>query len=153
MQKISRQSVAELLADRIAGLAHVPAECRPARRQEHAPGVNGAVGLDAFTGEAIADPRLLALAAKVRYQIDPENPYPNNYTGHIRAVLRDGRVVEERQPHIRGGAREPLSRQDIEEKFRLNVRHGGWDAARADAAIALARRLFDGPLELGALLG
>ena len=60
---------------------------------------------------------------------------PNNFTGHIRAVLNDGRVVEERQPHFRGGAHEPLTRADIEEKFVLNVRHGGWDDKRAAAAL------------------
>ena len=51
----------------------------------------------------------------------PNNPYPKNFTGHIRATLNDGRVVEERQPHMRGGAHEPLTRQDIEDKFMLNV--------------------------------
>jgi 2-methylcitrate dehydratase PrpD len=115
--------------------------------------LRGAVGLDAFSEKAVAEPDVLELAAKVRYEIDPDNPYPHNYTGHIRAVLRDGRVIEERQPHLRGGAREPLSRQDIEEKFRLNVRHGGWDTARADAAVALATTLYDGPIRLGALVG
>ena len=58
-------------------------------------------------------------------------PIPNDFTGHIRAVLTDGRVIEERQPHMRGGAHEPLTRADIEEKFLLNARHGGWDDARA----------------------
>ena len=75
---------------------------------------------------------MLALAAKVRYEIDPDNPYPNNFTGHIRAVLRDGTIVEERQPHLRGGAHEPLTRRDIEEKFALNARHGGWSAERIE---------------------
>ena len=56
--------------------------------------------------------RVLALAAKVKFVIDPDNPYPNNYTGHIRATLGDGSVVEERQPHMRGGAQEPLTRQE-----------------------------------------
>ena len=65
----------------------------------------------------------------------PANPYPNDFTGHIRATLRDGRVLEERQPHMRGGAHEPLSRAEIEDKFVLNARHGGWTApARAGAA-------------------
>src|SRR6266850_1741733 len=72
--------------------------------------VRGNLGLDAFTDEAVADPAVRALAAKVRYQIDPANPYPFEYTGHLRARLADGRVVEERQPHLRGGAREPLTR-------------------------------------------
>ena len=66
--------------------------------------VRGNVGLDAFTDAAVREPRVLALAAKVRYRIDPQNPYPASFTGHIRAVLADGRVIEERQPHLRGGA-------------------------------------------------
>ena len=88
--------------------------------------VQGGVGLDAFTDEAVRDKTVLALAAKVRYVVDPNNPYPSNFTGHIRAVLNDGRVIEERQPHFRGGAHEPLTHGDIVEKFALNVRHGGW---------------------------
>src|SRR5207248_3765683 len=56
--------------------------------------VRGNVGLDAFTDAAVKEARVLALAAKVRYRIDPHNPYPNNFTGHIRAVLADGRVIE-----------------------------------------------------------
>ena len=115
--------------------------------------VRGNVGLDAFTDEAVKDQAVLALAAKVRYVIDPGNPYPNNFTGHVRAELADGRVIEERQPHMRGGAHEPLTRADIEAKFSLCARHGGWDAARIDRALALARTLYDGRIDLSSLRG
>lgn len=115
--------------------------------------VKGGVGLDAFTEQAVKDPEVLALAAKVRYVIDPDNPYPNGFTGHIRAVLNDGSVVEERQPHFRGGANEPLTRRDIEEKFALNARHGGWDAARSAAALAVLAKLYEGKLNLAPLRG
>jgi 2-methylcitrate dehydratase PrpD len=115
--------------------------------------VRGGVGLDAFTDAAVRDRAVLALAAKVRYRIDPDNPYPHDYTGHIRAVLRDGAIVEERQPHLRGGAHEPLARRDVEEKFRLNARHGGWAADRIDAALSLARKFYDGRIDLRALRG
>jgi 2-methylcitrate dehydratase PrpD len=115
--------------------------------------VHGQVGLDAFTDDAVKEPRVLALASKVRYQIDPNDPYPNNFTGHIRATLADGRVVEERQSHLRGGAHEPLSRDDIEEKFVLNARHGGWDAARTQQALARLRTLYDGRIDLSYLRG
>jgi 2-methylcitrate dehydratase PrpD len=94
--------------------------------------VLGHAGLDAFTEERVRDPRLLALAAKVRYEIDPDNPYPDEFTGHMRARLKDGSVLEERQAHFRGGAHEPLARADLEEKFRLNCAHGGWPKERAD---------------------
>jgi len=113
----------------------------------------GNVGLGDFSDAAVRDPAVLALAAKVRYQIDPHNPYPKNFTGHIRAVLRDGTVAEECQPYMRGGAREPLTRADIEEKFLLNVRHGGWSDERAAAALGLITGLFDGPVELEQLRG
>src|SRR6185436_8799791 len=91
--------------------------------------IRGNVGLSDFSDAAVKEPAVVALAKKVRYRIDPNNPYPNNFTGHIRATLRDGSVIEERQPHMRGGAHEPLTRKDIEDKFLLNARHGGYDAA------------------------
>lgn len=115
--------------------------------------VRDGVGLDAFTEEAVRDQRVRTLASKIRYQIDPSNPYPHNYTGHLRATLRDGRVIEERQPHLRGGAHEPLSRADIERKFMLNVGHGGWSPEQAQRALQLTRILYDGPFTLEALRG
>jgi 2-methylcitrate dehydratase PrpD len=113
--------------------------------------VRGNVGLGDFTDAAVKDPAVRAVAAKVRYVIDPDNPYPNNFTGHIRAVMRDGTEIEERQPHMRGGAREPLTHQDIEDKFILNARHGGWPQPRIAPALARAKCLYDGPLDLKAL--
>jgi hypothetical protein len=80
--------------------------------------------------------------------VDPDNPYPANFTGHIRAVMQDGSVIEERQPHLRGGAHEPLTRQDIDDKFALNARHGGWPEARIRPALARAKTLYDGPLDV-----
>ena len=62
-------------------------------------------------------------------------------------------MIEERQPHLRGGVHEPLSRGDIEEKFALNARHGGWDAERTEGALALLRTLYDGKLDLSSLRG
>jgi 2-methylcitrate dehydratase PrpD len=110
--------------------------------------VRGNVGLSDFTDVAVKDPAVLAVAAKVRYVVDPDNPYPANFTGHIRAAMRDGRVVEERQPHMRGGAHEPLTRADLEAKFVLNARHGAWPDSRIDTALARAKSMYDGPLDL-----
>ena len=110
--------------------------------------VLGHAGLEAFTEERVRDGRLRSLAAKVRYEIDPDNPYPDEFTGHVRARLKDGRTLEERQGHLRGGRNEPLSRADIEEKFRLNCAYGGWSAAQAERFLAFARQAFDSPIDL-----
>jgi len=108
----------------------------------------GHAGLEAFTEERVRDARLLALAAKVRYEIDPDNPYPDEFTGHVRVRLKDGSVHEERQAHFRGGAHEPLSRADLEEKFRLNCAYGGWPAERARRFLDFARTGFSDPAGL-----
>jgi 2-methylcitrate dehydratase PrpD len=115
--------------------------------------VHGGVGLGAFTESAIRDVQVLALAAKVKFVVDPDNPYPNNYTGHVRATLKDGRVVEERQPYLRGGAQEPLTRQDVTDKFMLNAQHGGWSKSQGDAALRLLAGLYDGKIDISSLRG
>jgi len=93
----------------------------------------GAAGLAEFTTETIDDPELLTLARKVRYRIDPHDPYPDNYVGEIRARLVNGETVTARQPHLRGGRREPLSDTDVMVKFRANTAFGGWSDDLADA--------------------
>ena len=103
------------------------------------------VGLGQFTEERIRDPAAQALAAKVRYVIDPANPYPDDYTGHLRATLRDGTVLEMRQPHLRGGVRAPLSTAEIEAKFLDNVAHGGWSRELGLRLIERSRTLFAAP--------
>jgi 2-methylcitrate dehydratase PrpD len=115
--------------------------------------VRGNVGLSDFSDAAVHDPAVVALASKVRYQIDPNNPYPKNFTGHIRVTLRDGSVVEERQPFMRGGVQAPLTRADVEDKFMLNAKHGGWSAERAAGVLKSLGALFNGPIDLTPLRG
>jgi len=115
--------------------------------------IRGSLGFDAFADAAVADRAVRALAAKVRYEIDPRNPYPFEFTGRLRVRLADGRAVEERQDHLRGGAREPIGRSELEAKLRDNARSGGWSDDRIAAALALARRLWDGPVDLTPLRG
>jgi 2-methylcitrate dehydratase PrpD len=115
--------------------------------------VRGDIGSDTFLDDRVQDGDVCGLAEKVRYEIDPANPYPNEYTGVVRARLADGSLVEERQPYLRGGAREPLTRKELEEKLRANARAGSWSDDRAEAALALARRLWDGAVDLRALRG
>ena len=53
--------------------------------------IDGKAGFEQFTDERVHDKDLRALAAKVSYVIDPNDEYPRNFTGHIRATLKDGR--------------------------------------------------------------
>ena len=115
------------------------------------PRIRSEIRRDPFTEATVADPRLLSLAQKIHYVVNPANPYPRAYTGHLRARLKTGKVVEDRQPHLRGGAQEPLSLAEIERKFYANAAFGAWPREKAEAARALVARLFEGSVDLAPL--
>jgi 2-methylcitrate dehydratase PrpD len=114
--------------------------------------LHGGLDLSAFEDGKVEDPRVRALAEKISYRIDPANPYPAAYSGHVKARLVDGGSLEERQPHMRGGVHEPLLRAELHDKFLANTRLGGWSEAQASGALALIAGLWQVPrLKLGAL--
>jgi 2-methylcitrate dehydratase PrpD len=100
-------------------------------------------GLAQFTEARLADPALRSFAAKIRYEIDPNDEYPVNFTGHLRAKLTDGREIEFRQPHMRGGKHAPLTTEEIETKFTDNAVYGGWNKETAQKFLGLSRTIFD----------
>ncbi len=164
---IKAEDVTDILCETAEGYVHrlwdpLPAKQRPANdyaAKFSAPFniavafVTGGAGLAAFTEKTVRDERILALSSKVHYVVDPNNPYPKAYTGHVRMTLKDGSVVEERQNHIRGGAQEPLTRADIENKFRLNCAFGGWSETQMAAFLKAAPGFFAGSVDLKALRG
>src|SRR5215213_2783959 len=64
--------------------------------------IDGQAGLEQFTDVRVSDPAVYALASKIRYEINPADEYPSNFSGHLRATLTDGSVRELRQPYMRG---------------------------------------------------
>ena len=111
--------------------------------------LDGKVGLAQFSESRIHDPVTLALAAKVRYQINPRDEYPRRFTGHLRATLKAGGVREYRQGFMRGGVESPLPPAEVEGKFVENAQYGGWTRAAAERLLFASRSLFTKPgLEL-----
>lgn len=104
-----------------------------------------AAGLGQFTEARVRDAQVRELASKINYEIDPANEYPRNYTGHVRVTLRDGSVHEAEQPHLRGGVREPLTSQELLDKFFANVEFGGLNQAQGKSIESYCRTLFEQP--------
>jgi 2-methylcitrate dehydratase PrpD len=100
-------------------------------------------GFRQFTEARIRDSVVLDLARKIRYEIDPQNEYPANFTGHLRATLRDGTVHELDQGYMRGGSRAPLPDTELERKFLDNARHGGWSEPAAERARVWCADMFN----------
>ena len=107
--------------------------------------IDRAAGLSQFSDARIHDPVVLALAAKIRYEIDPANQYPRAFTGHLRATLHDGTHREVRQAHLRGGIEAPLSTAELEQKCTENARYGEWTRRQTDRLLRISRELFGQP--------
>jgi 2-methylcitrate dehydratase PrpD len=102
-------------------------------------------GFAQFTESRVGDPAVLALASKIRYSINPRDEYPRNFTGHLRATLKDGSQREIRRPHMRGGVHAPLSSEELEAKFLDNAVYGGWSRERGERFRRLSRDVFSHP--------
>ena len=107
--------------------------------------LRGDAGLIEYEEAVVQDPSVRALASKVRYVIDPENPYPRRFTGHVRATLHSGQVREAQQDYFRGGRDAPLAAQALEDKFVANCVYGGWSAGRARESLSVLRSLRAAP--------
>jgi 2-methylcitrate dehydratase PrpD len=98
-------------------------------------------GLNDYEQEVVMDEAVRSLAAKVSYEIDPHNPYPKQFTGHVLVELKNGQVLEAEQGFFRGGRAAPMSRADLERKFLANCQYGLWSSSKAESALDLLSSL------------
>jgi 2-methylcitrate dehydratase PrpD len=99
--------------------------------------VHGRVGLATYTPEALANPQVLELARKVRYETKEYASYPAAFPGGVRILLRDGRTLEADLPHQLGAPGNPMSPQQVREKFRENAAIAGGGFDRLEEILAL----------------
>ena len=85
----------------------------------------GGLGVSAgdFSDDAVRDPQRLALAALVHCYADEQatNDFPHQFPGVLGVKTSDGTRLEHRVKHTRGGPENPLTSDEVELKFRLNV--------------------------------
>lgn len=93
--------------------------------------VRGHVSVGDFTDDAITDPEVLAVAAKVRYETREYPTYPQAFPGGVVVRLADGTELEADFPYQKGGPENPLSSDEVREKFRENA-----SLALPDAGVA-----------------
>jgi 2-methylcitrate dehydratase PrpD len=83
--------------------------------------LHGRCGITTYAPDAIRDPQVLDLARRVRYEVKDYETYPGAFPGGVRITMRDGRVLEAELPYQRGGPENPMSADEVREKFRANA--------------------------------
>src|SRR5207244_3118025 len=102
--------------------------------------VKGRAGLAEFEDEAVRDAEVLGVAARVSYELDPTIDYPRQFVGHVRIRLSDGRLLEERQDHPRGGS---ASAQDARVDAARKEGKVVWSTSLALSSSEKVAKLFE----------
>lgn len=102
--------------------------------------LRGDFGLQHLEDAALQDAEVIALAHKVKYEVDPYSPFPKYYSGEVIVTTTDGRELRHREEVNRGASDRPLSAADIEKKFMAN--------ATLAASPARAQQLLEAVLTL-----
>lgn len=84
--------------------------------------VTGRSDKNAYAPEHLGNPVINALAARVKYLVDPQEGADKTRSGgRVDMRLRDGRALTHTVEHMRGTRRNPLTREDFIAKFRSNT--------------------------------
>jgi 2-methylcitrate dehydratase len=81
--------------------------------------LDGAIGLESFSEEALSDPRLKPLLGKTRVRVDDEIDAAHPATIQLNASVTtvDGRQVQVRSKDPRGHERNPMTDDEVSQKF------------------------------------
>jgi 2-methylcitrate dehydratase len=114
---------------------------------------DGDITRDSFSEQKFRDPAVLSFMQKIRVS---EDPALTARTGgavptRVTAVLSDGRKITREVDHAPGFIARPMTRDDVERKFRGNV--GGRWSREQTAANLKALWAIEGTTDLAALLG
>ncbi|MCC5858188.1 MAG: MmgE/PrpD family protein [Ectothiorhodospiraceae bacterium] len=85
--------------------------------------VDGEITQRQFRPERYTDQDVLRLLDKVEVTVDPElSPlYPDKFPARVIVVMQDGRQLESTFLYPKGDPQNPLTREELERKFRDNV--------------------------------
>src|SRR5262249_28935283 len=97
---------------------------------------DGDLNNDSYAPEKLNDPRIRTFMRRITVREDPALAPPRGSAPptRITATLDDGRSISRQVDDMAGFAGQPMSRADIERKFRGNVGKR-WPTGRADTVL------------------
>jgi len=114
---------------------------------------DGDITNDSYAPEKLRDPRILAFMHKITVKEDPSfaSLRGNAPVARVTAILNDGRRITRQVDDMPGFAGQPMSRSDVERKFRGNIGKR-WTRERIDEVLR-ALWALDRSEDLASLLG
>jgi 2-methylcitrate dehydratase len=114
--------------------------------------LDGDITNDSYAPQMLRDPRVLAFMHKITVSEDPAlTARVGTAPTRVTAILADGQRISREVDDVPGFAGRPMSRADVERKFRGNIGRR-WPQERTDAVLQALWGL-DRVDDIGALLG
>ncbi len=79
------------------------------------------VSLDDLAADALCDPDILQLIDRTVYEVDTETTFPRFYSAEVVIAMKTGERYAHREAIHRGSPGNPLSPEDVIEKFKNNA--------------------------------
>ena len=102
-------------------------------------------GLNEGNDAYVNRPDVQAAIGKVEYLVfTPLQAQQENHTivtSQVEILLKNGRVFGERADYGKGNKADPMSENEIADKFRECAQYSRWPGEKTEKAIALIRRL------------
>ena len=93
------------------------------------------LNLNSFSELYLSDKEIIRTANKIKYKINPNDPYPKEYIAKIFVQLSSGQIKEYSKHCLKGGRHEPLSKPEIIAKFQDNLSYSSLKLSNANKLI------------------
>lgn len=105
--------------------------------------LDGKAGLPEFTDATVRRPDVKAMIGRINFLVHPEAEAAgyDKMTTIIDIYLKDGRKISGRADFGKGSPANPMSYDEVAEKFRGCAAQAAWPRAQVDGVIDMVRRL------------
>jgi 2-methylcitrate dehydratase PrpD len=105
--------------------------------------VHGKAGLSEYTDAAVNQPAVQEMIKRIHFYVDPEAEAAgyDKMTTIIRIHLKDGRIITGRADFGKGSPANPMSYDEVANKFRQSAEYAKWPEAKIREIIGLVRNL------------
>ncbi len=100
-------------------------------------------GLNEFNDEVVVRPDVKDMITRVHFGVHPDAEAAgyDKMTTILDVYLKDGQRLQARADFGKGSPAQPMSYEDVAEKFQECARFAGWELSRATKVVALVRDL------------
>ena len=107
-------------------------------------------GLEHFTDAVVRRTDVQDLVGRVRYFVDADSGAPGSRetlqavleeAATLRIFMKDGRVLSARTEPAKGSPKNPMTYDEVADKFRTNAEFAKWPRQKAESIIALVKSL------------